>query len=256
MQRVYTDVAGLTTAAAVVCAAVGLITAKLDSYMGSLGVNLGRTGGGLGGLGALMMAGRLLRAGTGLGSSSAAKAGIGGLAPEADAGTYAGTSGFDSYGIMQSGWRLIGDAWYYFSESGQMADGENEIDGVQVWFENVALVDPYNDEAHRKASYANDRTEAEILQAEEKIRQAVEYCSQGKTSYEKAYRICDWRKEHLYYDLNGPYDVVGALNAGGTICEGYAVIYREIAGRLGFYCEKVVSWEMNHAWNFIVVGEG
>ena len=53
------------------------ITAKLDSYMGSLGVNLGRTGGGLGGLGAVMMAGRLLRAGTGLGSPSAAKTGTG-----------------------------------------------------------------------------------------------------------------------------------------------------------------------------------
>ena len=67
------------------------------------------------------------------------------------------------------------------------------------------------------------------------------------------HRICEWMKEHLYYGLNGPYDVAGALNAGGTICEGYAVVYREIADRLGFYCERVVSWEMNHAWNFIVV---
>ncbi len=41
------------------------ITMKLDSYMGSLGVNLGRTGGGLGGLGALVMAGRLLGFGGG-----------------------------------------------------------------------------------------------------------------------------------------------------------------------------------------------
>lgn len=39
------------------------ITGKLDSYMGSLGVNLGRSGGGLSGLGALMMAGRLLHGG-------------------------------------------------------------------------------------------------------------------------------------------------------------------------------------------------
>lgn len=39
------------------------ITAKLDSYMASLGVNLGRIGGGLSGLGALMMAGRLLHTG-------------------------------------------------------------------------------------------------------------------------------------------------------------------------------------------------
>ena len=53
------------------------ITAKLDSYMGSLGVNLGRSGGGLSGLGALMMAGRLFhgggRAATGaLGNAAAA----------------------------------------------------------------------------------------------------------------------------------------------------------------------------------------
>ena len=53
--------------------------------------------------------------------------------------------------------------------------------------------------------------------------------------------------------MNGPYDVVGALNAGGTICEGYAVVYREIARRMGFYCEKIVSRKMNHTWNFIVV---
>lgn len=39
------------------------ITAKLDSYMGSLGVNLGRIAGGMSGLGALLMAGRLLSGG-------------------------------------------------------------------------------------------------------------------------------------------------------------------------------------------------
>ena len=40
------------------------ITAKLDSYMASLGVNLGRIGGGLSGMGALLMAGRLLHMGS------------------------------------------------------------------------------------------------------------------------------------------------------------------------------------------------
>lgn len=43
------------------------ITAKLDSYMASLGVNLGRIGGGLSGMGALLMAGRLLHMGGGSG---------------------------------------------------------------------------------------------------------------------------------------------------------------------------------------------
>ena len=83
---------------------------------------------------------------------------------------------------MQRGWQLIGEKWYYFYESGQMADGEAEIGGRKVQFEQGVLIDPPNDEAHRKASYARDeRTEAEILQAEEKIRQAVEYCNQGET---------------------------------------------------------------------------
>lgn len=45
------------------------ITAKLDSYMASLGVNLGRIGGGLSGMGALLMAGRLLHMGGGGGKA-------------------------------------------------------------------------------------------------------------------------------------------------------------------------------------------
>lgn len=40
------------------------ITAKLDSYMGSLGVNLGRITGGMSGLGSMMMAGRMVHGGT------------------------------------------------------------------------------------------------------------------------------------------------------------------------------------------------
>lgn len=51
------------------------ITAKLDSYMGSLGVNLGRIGGGLSGLGAMIMAGRLLNLGGSRGGSGKAGSG-------------------------------------------------------------------------------------------------------------------------------------------------------------------------------------
>ena len=52
------------------------IAGKLDSYMASLGVSVGRTMGGLSGLGALMMAGRLLSMG-GHGRSGAAASGSG-----------------------------------------------------------------------------------------------------------------------------------------------------------------------------------
>lgn len=61
---------------------------------------------------------------------------------------------FDADGLMQRGWQLIDEKWYYFYESGQMADGEVEIDGRKVQFNQGALLDPSNDEAHRKASYA------------------------------------------------------------------------------------------------------
>lgn len=47
------------------------IAGKLDSYMASMGVSMGRTMGGLSGLGALMMAGRLLQGGRSAGGSSA-----------------------------------------------------------------------------------------------------------------------------------------------------------------------------------------
>lgn len=62
------------------------ITAKLDSYMGSLGVNLGRISGGMGGMGALLMAGRLMRMGGGFGRGA-----VGGTA--AGSGPRPGTGG-------------------------------------------------------------------------------------------------------------------------------------------------------------------
>lgn len=53
------------------------ITVKLDSYMASLGVNLGRSGGGLSGLAALMFAGRMFHTGGSSRSSSSGKTGSG-----------------------------------------------------------------------------------------------------------------------------------------------------------------------------------
>lgn len=53
------------------------IIGKLDSYMASLGVNLGRTGGGMSGIAALMMAGRLFHGGSGKSGSGSGKAGAG-----------------------------------------------------------------------------------------------------------------------------------------------------------------------------------
>ena len=72
------------------------ITAKLDSYMGSLGVNLGRSGGGMGGMGALLMAGRLLHMGGGFGKGAG-----GGTA--GSAGPKPGTGGKPGPGPMDFG---------------------------------------------------------------------------------------------------------------------------------------------------------
>lgn len=161
---------------------------------------------------------------------------------------------FDENGLMEQGWQLINERWYYFYDTGEMADGVVQAGSETLYFQNGALVDSANDERNRSSRYAREgRTEAEIRAAEERISEAVSYCNQGITPYEKAYRICEWMTEKLHYDRNGPYDVVGVLNTGGTICEGYAMVYRELAERLGFYCERVDSKEMNHAWNYIVV---
>lgn len=161
---------------------------------------------------------------------------------------------FDSMGQMQTGWHLIDGNWYYFFPSGEMADGEIELLGDLVEFKDGALVDQPNDKKSREIRFCIEgRTEQEISEAETKIQEAILFCSQGENNYEKAYQLCEWIGENLIYDAAGPYDVVGVLNAGGTICEGYTMVYREIASRMGFYCERVASKQMNHSWNYIVV---
>lgn len=103
------------------------IAGKLDSYMASLGVSMGRTMGGLSGLGALMMAGRLLSGGgRGRGASTAASGSghmnfgngrpipMGGAGVSASAGAMSGMGGNMKDG---AGFGIGG------MDAGNMADG-------------------------------------------------------------------------------------------------------------------------------------
>lgn len=103
------------------------IAGKLDSYMASLGVSMGRTMGGLSGLGALMMAGRLLSGGgRGRGASTAASGSghmnfgngrpipMGGAGVSASAGAM---SGMDGNMKDRTGFGIGG------MDAGNMADG-------------------------------------------------------------------------------------------------------------------------------------
>lgn len=103
------------------------IAGKLDSYMASLGVSMGRTMGGLSGLGALMMAGRLLSGGgRGRGASTAASGSghmnfgngrpipMGGAGVSASAGAMSGMDGTMKGGVGSG----IGGM-----DAGNMADG-------------------------------------------------------------------------------------------------------------------------------------
>lgn len=103
------------------------IAGKLDSYMASLGVSMGRTMGGLSGLGALMMAGRLLSGGgRGRGASTAASGSghmnfgngrpipMGGAGVSASAGAMSGMDGNMKDG---AGFGIGG------MDAGNMADG-------------------------------------------------------------------------------------------------------------------------------------
>ncbi|WP_337649664.1 hypothetical protein [Hungatella effluvii] len=103
------------------------IAGKLDSYMASLGVSMGRTMGGLSGLGALMMAGRLLSGGgRGRGAGTAASGSghmnfgngrpipMGGAGVSASAGAMSGMDGSIKDG---AGFGIGG------MDAGNMADG-------------------------------------------------------------------------------------------------------------------------------------
>ena len=77
---------------------------------------------------------------------------------------------------------------------------------------------------------------------------------------EKALFIHDYLATHIDYtsyaeagNSRSVYQAYGALVNGKAVCQGYALAFDDIMGKLGIPCYMVSSNYMNHAWNLIQI---
>lgn len=72
---------------------------------------------------------------------------------------------------------------------------------------------------------------------------------------EKALYLNDYLARNCEYDNSySKYTAYDALIGGTAVCQGYTLAFLDLAHELGLSCEMVSSRTLNHAWNFIKVG--
>lgn len=90
---------------------------------------------------------------------------------------------------------------------------------------------------------------------------------EGQSEEEKLRTLHDWLVIACAYDetlrslpsLNGgssSFTAVGALIDGRAVCMGYARAYQLLCEAAGLRCFLVISEEMNHAWNGVLLADG
>lgn len=107
--------------------------------------------------------------------------------------------------------------------------------------------------------YSSDNTEEMKQRIEAYENRVFEIISQVDSTWsdlEKALYINDTIALNCFYDdsltRHNAYDV---LVDGTAVCQGYALAYLDLMNRLGVPCEVVTSIEINHAWNFVKIGD-
>jgi hypothetical protein len=93
------------------------------------------------------------------------------------------------------------------------------------------------------------------------------------TDWEKVRAVYVWLAENLVYDVEGFFgrrnmvaNAATAFNTRRAVCQGYAELFSELAGRLGLECETISGYakgysfragqtisSTNHAWNLALV---
>lgn len=72
---------------------------------------------------------------------------------------------------------------------------------------------------------------------------------------EKALYLNDYLARNCEYDNSlSKYTAYDALVGGTAVCQGYALAFLDLSHELGLSCEMVSSRALNHAWNFVKVG--
>ena len=72
---------------------------------------------------------------------------------------------------------------------------------------------------------------------------------------QKALYLHDYLVTHCEYDLTySNYDAYSAIVLESSVCQGYALAYRDLLQQCGVKCDIVTSWDLNHAWNIVTIG--
>lgn len=100
----------------------------------------------------------------------------------------------------------------------------------------------------------------EIIKYNEEIEDEINRIAAGadkfKTDIEKLIYIHDYIVENICYDSDENVDtnnIYGALVLKKTMCSGYAQAFKLIAEKLGYKTYVVISNEIKHAWNMVLL---
>ncbi|MDE7130743.1 MAG: InlB B-repeat-containing protein [Lachnospiraceae bacterium] len=95
---------------------------------------------------------------------------------------------------------------------------------------------------------------------EENTAAALACVSDEMSDLEKAAALHDWLAVNVEYDYDNylagavpasSFNAYGTLVDGVSVCQGYALAYKYLLGKLGIECYMVSSKGMNHAWNMV-----
>ncbi len=196
----------------------------------------------------------------------------GGSLPEADvSGGRAQAPGEDTGNLQQAEEAIIA-AWDSFAETCDLSSYQITPEGLRsIYFATVNehpryfyvgstyscyMSGPYVETLLIK--YSMDSSEAApMLEAYDRaVADLVKGADLSWSDMEKALYINDQLARDCRYDTSySKYTAYDALVGKTAVCQGYALAFLELAGRLGLSCEMVTSGSLDHAWNMVKLGD-
>ncbi len=91
-----------------------------------------------------------------------------------------------------------------------------------------------------------------------RINYALSGISDGMTDLEKLVVINQWMTYNCSYgtpanDADAQYTAEGVFLYGTAVCDGYSKALKVLLDELGIESQRVISFEMNHAWNVVKI---
>ncbi len=75
----------------------------------------------------------------------------------------------------------------------------------------------------------------------------------GEDEWHTAFNLHEWLTHNVYYDLNYEYYGADVLFSGIGVCDSYSKAYRALCLAAGIPVGRIISDEINHAWNTVMV---